>query len=747
MRTVSNDPNSLMVKNDLSPMSAMIENKEKACNTLSKAIHDSLSVRNKWLLSLYSIESAITPDLLTSIDGEDKFKISVDKLYAALKGLNTIIDPCFGEGDQETQISLNALTDIVLTVDSLELETTLSDALIPLQVVSDMENKPEIYLPRHDLNKDGKIELGDSITALRFISASRPKSNTEKVLDLLSLGAYFIEDIQVKELVTSFKQLTPEEKANVVQVILADEYLKWNVRDLLQRYPYISEEDPGIGDIKEFVLIAVEQSGILMDSASPAVKANYDVATTLMASYDYDRIMRFVDATNFTTRQKTVLLFSRFSRYLVVNRPDLTVDNITEEEYKEMVGWALDWSDAFWGLVDNSRFSDKEYFELVRYSRNLATAMKYMDDTSRITDANYKNLVFHEDTDLKDVLRFVDKQKLTAQEYKGLVKMKVTADGAALEFVDTSFFTAEEYKEIVEIALADRGSNLKYVDGNKLGSQYYKEVILLVFEEKGFYSNCFLEYVDSSNLTYEDYQDVVWSSFVDNNVHNLAYVDVSKLTAADYKKMVLFAVGEKDGDTLRYVNIDKLPAPSDYKEVLLAAFTNQEPWRGTNLEVVDGTRLNDDDYKDVVLAAVKDNGYNLRYVDITRLTKKEYYQIVLAALGNNVRALEVVNSCHLEDEDYEKIMFDSVSQAGTLIKYLDIDRLSDKYKDIALAAVNSTENRAIEYVDSSRFDNSTYVEIVTAALNKNNSAWYYVDKDKLTAAQINFFESTYLNPS
>ena len=120
--------------------------------------------------------------------------------------------------------------------------------------------------------------------------------------------------------------------------------------------------------------------------------------------------------------------------------------------------------------------------------------------------------------------------------------------------------------------------------------------------------------------------------------------------------------------------------------------------------------------KEIVLAAVKQNGWALFYAHKSLKNDKE---IVMEAVKQHGLALESVDESLKKDKE---IVMAAVKQNGNALKY--VDESLKKDKEIVLAAVKQ-DGKALYYADKSLKKNK---EIVMAAVKQNGSALEYADE-------------------
>ena len=164
------------------------------------------------------------------------------------------------------------------------------------------------------------------------------------------------------------------------------------------------------------------------------------------------------------------------------------------------------------------------------------------------------------------------------------------------------------------------------------------------------------------------------------------------------------------------------------KDVILAAIFEN----GLVLEyVVDELQAD----KEVVLAAVNDNGNALRFAaDELRVDK----QIVIAAVNQVGHALEYATNALRADKE---VVLAAVNENGYALKYAAEDLRDDK--EVVLAAVNENGN-ALQYAgDELRVDKEVVLAAVNTTINENGYALAYaadkirVDKEVILAAVHN----------
>ena len=186
------------------------------------------------------------------------------------------------------------------------------------------------------------------------------------------------------------------------------------------------------------------------------------------------------------------------------------------------------------------------------------------------------------------------------------------------------------------------------------------------------------------------------------------------------KEVVLAAV-KKNGFALRYAS-DSLKKD---KEVVLAAVKNM----AGALKYADNSFKKD---KEVVLAAVKQNGYALYVADDSLKKDKE---VVLAAVKQDDFAFEYADDSLKKDKEF---VLAAVKQNGYALPYAD-DSLK-KDKEVVLAAVKQN-GRTLEYADNKLKKDK---EVVLAAVKQNGYALRYADNSLKKADFL--FEAYKLNP-
>ena len=122
-----------------------------------------------------------------------------------------------------------------------------------------------------------------------------------------------------------------------------------------------------------------------------------------------------------------------------------------------------------------------------------------------------------------------------------------------------------------------------------------------------------------------------------------------------------------------------------------------------------------DEYHDIILSLVKDNGYALQYVVEKLLVPSRYLHIVKAAIKQNSMSLKYA---YKGSNPAFIILFDAVRQNGMALQYVNAD--VDNYYSIVKNAVQQN-GLALQYAGSLQND----IDIVKTAVQQNGLALQY----------------------
>jgi hypothetical protein len=313
-------------------------------------------------------------------------------------------------------------------------------------------------------------------------------------------------------------------------------------------------------------------------------------------------------------------------------------------------------------------------------------------------------------------IQYINLKMLESQKRKEVALVAVKKDGQNIQHIDLSLLEAQDRKEVAFAAVNTNPDAFTCI-GKTLQSDY-KLALNAVRKISSL-----IQFVNLESLSFEQRKKLAAIS-VEKDGLNIQHIDLSLLEAQDRKEVALVAL---NSNVRAFAHIGET-LQGDYEVALRAVKSD-----GLNIQYVNSTLLNPNEYKTIAVEAVKQTNAALDYLPIPLQNEGE---IILAIDGNNenlpivCKVLRKIGSIHLVSEklwtNLEVIL--AAIEGGCPVQYLyTLNCLShleaENLKKVALAAVNR-DGSQLEYLKNFKDDK----QVVEAAVEENGRALQFASR-------------------